>query len=159
MFTELSGAKFSDCKKYRYLLWRVWDEAKPSAVFLMLNPSTADEIYNDPTVGRCQRRVHALGYGTLRVVNIFAYRSTDPAPLYEQEDPVGPQNDASILQATKDAGIVICGWGANGSLMDRGQTVLKLLQDHGITPHYLELNKDGSPRHPLYTAYSVSRPC
>lgn len=155
MFNKLSGAQFSDCEKYRYLLWRVWDEAKPSAVFLMLNPSTADEIDNDPTVERCQRRVHALGYGTLRVVNIFAYRSTDPAPLYDQEDPVGPHNDASILQAAKDAGIVICGWGANGSLMNRGHTVLKLLQDHGITPHYLELNMDGSPRHPLYTAYSV----
>lgn len=80
MFEEFSGASFSECRKYRYLLWRVWDESKPAAVFLMLNPSTADDVDNDPTVERCQRRVHALGYGSLKVVNIFAYRSTIPQP-------------------------------------------------------------------------------
>jgi hypothetical protein len=155
MFQEFSGATISACKRYRYLLWRVWDAEKPTAVFLMLNPSTADEIENDPTVERCQRRVHALGYGSLRVVNLFAYRSTDPAQLYQQDDPVGPENDEAILKASKDAGIVICGWGTDGSLHDRGEAVLRLLQQNGVTPHYLKLNKDGSPGHPLYIAYSV----
>lgn len=155
MFQEFSGATFSECRQYRYMLWRVWDESKPAAVFLMLNPSTADDVDNDPTVERCQRRVHALGYGSLKVVNIFAFRSTDPALLYEQADPIGPENDVAILQATKSAGIVICGWGTDGALRNRGQEVIDLLRRNGITPHYLKLNKDGSPGHPLYIAYSV----
>lgn len=155
MFEEFSGATFSECRKYRYLLWRVWDESKPAAVFLMLNPSTADDVDNDPTVERCQRRVHALGYGSLKVVNIFAFRSTDPTALYEQPDPIGPGNDEAILLATKSAGIVICGWGTDGSLRGRGEKVIELLRENGITPHYLKLNKDGSPGHPLYIAYSV----
>jgi len=155
MFQEFSGATFSECRNYRYQLWRVWDESKPAAVFLMLNPSTADDVDNDPTVERCQRRVHALGYGSLMVVNIFAFRSTDPMALYEQSDPVGPGNDEAILLATKAAGIVICGWGTDGSLRGRGKQVIELLRKNGITPHYLKLNKDGSPGHPLYIAYSV----
>lgn len=94
-------------------------------------------------------------YGSLKVVNIFAFRSTDPAALYEQPDPIGPGNDEAILQATKSAGIVICGWGTDGSLRGRGEKVIELLRENGITPHYLKLNKDGSPGNPLYIAYSV----
>jgi hypothetical protein len=150
-----STASFSDCKKYRYSLWRSWDETKPTAVFLMLNPSTADELTNDNTVERCQRRANSLGYGSLKVVNLFAFRSTDPQQLYLQADPIGPENDEAILKATTNAGIVICGWGTHGSFRNRGAQVVELLRRNGIKPYYLVLNKDGSPGHPLYVAYKV----
>lgn len=151
---EQTGAIFSPCKGYRYQLWRTWSEARP-AVFVMLNPSTADEVANDPTVERCERRARAMGFGGLRVANIFALRSTDPAALYDHADPIGPDNDAAILGAVIGAGIVICAWGGHGKFRDRGDAVRRLLHSAGVTPHYLHLNKDGTPKHPLYVGYGV----
>lgn len=110
---------------------------------------------NDPTVERCQRRAIKMGYGGLHVGNIFAWRSTDPTVLPALADPVGPDNDTAILQAAKNAGIVICGWGKHGKLLDRGNQVLEMLLQHGVTPHALAINEDGSPQHPLYVGYDV----
>lgn len=93
LFTE-TGATFSECRRYRYRLWRYWDRSKPPLCFLMLNPSTADDLSNDPTVERCQRRALAMGFGGLEVVNIFAFRSTDPAALYSL--PVGRYGDLRL---------------------------------------------------------------
>lgn len=151
---EQSGAVFSPCRRYRYRLWRTWGEAAP-AVFVMLNPSTADEIENDPTVERCERRARAMGFGGLRVANIYALRSTDPTALYTSDDPVGPENDAAILESVAGAGLVVCAWGAHGNLHQRGENVLQLLRATGVTPHYLKLNNDGTPKHPLYVGYDV----
>ena len=81
LFPCSSGAVFSECKRYRYSLWRVWNPDLPVCMFLMLNPSTADETTNDPTVERCQRRAVQMGYGGLHVGNIFAWRSTDPTGI------------------------------------------------------------------------------
>ncbi|NNM65029.1 MAG: DUF1643 domain-containing protein [Burkholderiales bacterium] len=155
LFAEHSGAVFSPCRQYRYVLWRSWEPAKPACMFLMLNPSTADAVDNDATVERCQRRAQMMGYGALVVGNIFAYRSTDPDKLYELEDPVGPDNDRSILERAAAAGIVICGWGTHGALRRRGDAVLRMLREAGITPHALRINADGSPRHPLYVGYEI----
>lgn len=156
LFEHFSGARFSECRKYRYTLWRHWDDTKPPALFVMLNPSTADDVDNDATVERCQRRALAMQFGGLRVANIFAYRSTDPDALYGLADPVGPENDVAIVEATQGAGIIVCGWGAHGKLHGRGEAVLALLRRAGATPHYLILNADDTPRHPLYVAYSVA---
>jgi hypothetical protein len=149
------GATFSDCGRYRYSLWRIWDSAKQPAMFLMLNPSTADEVENDPTVERCQRRAMEMGYGGLRVGNIFAFRSTDPNVLYTVEDPIGPDNDAAIIESARESGIVVCGWGQHGNHLKRGEQVLAMLRDAGIRPHALKINQDGTPRHPLYVGYEV----
>lgn len=154
LFPEHSGATFSPCRRYRYTLWRTWDPDKPVCMFLMLNPSTADAVDNDPTVERCQRRAQKLGYGGLVVCNVFAYRSTDPAVLYTEADPVGPGNDAAILEQARSTGLVICGWGTHGALHGRGAAVLDMLRQAGITPHALRLNRDGSPQHPLYVGYA-----
>lgn len=149
------GATFSSCGRYRFSLWRIWDAHLQPAMFLMLNPSTADESENDPTVERCQRRAQAMGYGGLRVGNILAYRSTDPDALYTVEDPVGTGNDEAIIEAARDAGIVVCGWGQHGNHLGRGEQVLAMLREAGIRPHFLELNQDNTPRHPLYVSYDV----
>lgn len=151
--THHTGATFSPCRRYRYTLWRTWDAARPACLFLLLNPSTADETDNDPTVERCQRRAQTMGYGGLVVCNIFAYRSADPAALYMEDDPIGPSNDRAILEQAAIAGRVVCGWGKHGALRGRGSQVLALLRRNGIMPYALQINGDGSPKHPLYVGY------
>jgi hypothetical protein len=154
LFCE-TGATFSPCQQYRYTLHRIWDERKPILVFIMLNPSTATAMINDPTVERCQKRAEMNNFGGLRVVNIFAWRSTDPMVLETLPDPIGPKNDQAIVQACVYAGLIICGWGRHGKLLNRGDAVLKMLKGRGYVPHALKLNSDGSPMHPLYTAYAA----
>ena len=152
-----SVAVYSDCEAYRYLLTRVWEPDGARALFIMLNPSTATEVQNDPTVERCERRARALGFGAFRVTNIFAYRATDPRVMRAQADPVGPENDAAILQsldwASGAADQVICAWGAHGAHLGRGDHVEALLRRTGRKLHHLGLTKHGAPKHPLYIAY------
>lgn len=152
-----TGAAFSRCAAYRYRLWRTWDARKSVLGFVMLNPSTADELDNDPTVARCQRRAERLGYGGLVVANAYALRSTDPQALYAAGDPIGPDNDQAIRQVATEAALVICGWGVHADQVQpgRGTQVLDMIQAAGRTPHVLGVNADGSPQHPLYLAYNV----
>lgn len=150
-----SGALFSDCKRYRYRLWRTWDTRRPRLAFCMLNPSTADETTNDPTVERCQRRAQQLGYGGLIVVNAFALRSTDPKGLRKVEDPVGgPENDDAIRWAAEQATLVVA-WGSHGGYLGRDRAVADLLLAMGCSPLCLGTTKAGQPRHPLYVSYAV----
>lgn len=150
-----SVAVYSACEAYRYALTRVWDAAGARAVFVMLNPSTATEVQNDPTVERCERRARALGFGGFRVVNIFAYRATDPRVMRAQADPVGPENDAAIVEAVAWGGQVICAWGAHGAHGARGAAVEALLRGCGRPLFQLGLTQAGAPKHPLYISYAV----
>lgn len=150
-----SVAVYSPCESYRYLLTRVWDAAGEKVLFVMLNPSTATEIQNDPTVERCERRARALGFGAFRVTNIFAYRATDPKVMRAQADPVGPQNDAAILESAAWADRIICAWGSHGAHLGRGAAVETMLRATGRPLHHLGLNQDGQPKHPLYIGYAV----
>lgn len=149
-----SRAVYSPCQRYRYTLTRVWDEGGPRAVFVMLNPSTATEVQNDPTVERCERRARALGFGAFRVCNIFAFRATDPRVMRAQPDPVGPDNDAAILDGARWADRVICAWGTHGAHLDRGPQVERLLRGAGLGLHHLGLSQAGHPKHPLYIGYA-----
>ncbi|SEN03319.1 DUF1643 domain-containing protein [Palleronia pelagia] len=151
-----SVARYSDCEGYRWDLTRVWDTDGPRALFVMLNPSTATEVQNDPTVERCERRARAQDFGAFRVCNIFAWRSTDPKGLRKVDDPVGPENDAAILEGADWADRVICAWGTHGALLDRGPAVERLLRDRGHALHHLGLSKAGHPKHPLYIGYGVA---
>lgn len=148
-----SVAEYSACEAYRYALTRVWDAAGDKVAFVMLNPSTATEVQNDPTVERCERRARALGFGAFRVVNIFAYRATDPKVMRVQPDPVGPGNDAAILAAAQWADRVVCAWGSHGAHMDRGVAVEAVLRAAGLPLFQLGLTKAGQPKHPLYISY------
>lgn len=147
-----SDAVYSDCEAYRYLLTRVWGPG-PKALFVMLNPSTATEMQNDPTVERCERRARTLGFGAFRVTNIFAYRATDPRVMRGAGDPVGPWNDTAILESAAWADHVVCAWGNHGLHLDRGASVLRLLRGAGVPLHHLGLTRQQQPRHPLYVGY------
>jgi hypothetical protein len=148
-----SVAEYSGCEAYRYALTRVWDGAGGKVAFVMLNPSTATEVQNDPTVERCERRARALGFGAFRVVNIFAYRATDPRVMRAQGDPVGPANDAAILAAAEWADRLVCAWGSHGGHLDRGAAVEAVLRRTGQPLYQLGLTKAGQPKHPLYIGY------
>jgi hypothetical protein len=148
----LSEAVYSDCERYRYLLTRVWAPG-PKALFVMLNPSTATEVQNDPTVERCERRARALGFGAFRVANIFAFRATDPKVMRAEADPVGPQNDAAIMDSLPWADAVVCAWGNHGLHLDRGRQVEAMLRTEGARLAHLGLTGQGQPRHPLYVGY------
>lgn len=154
--SALSGARFSTDRLYRYALWRIWDRSRPWCNFLMLCPSTADEATNDPTIERCQRRAGRWGFGGLVVTNLFAFRTTDPFGLRTVHDPIGPQNDAAVVAAARDAALVICAWGAWGSYLARSATVQKILGDLGVSPFCLGRTKAGEPAHPLYLSYSCT---
>ena len=159
-----TGAHFSPCRRWRYLLWRQWDNSLPTATFVLMNPSTADEVNDDPTVAAQQVRVSywpELGLpkvGAIVVANAFAWRETDsrklPAGVAAGIDIIGPENDKFIVRACKLATIVIVGWGKPGHmLLNRGEQLLQLFAKHDIKVHALDVNKDGSPKHPLYIAH------
>lgn len=145
-----SGARFSACRRWRTLLWRRWDEERPVANFLMLNPSTADETVLDPTCARARDFAERWGCGALVVTNVFAWRATDPAEMRAAADPVGRGNDAAILRAARSATIVVCAWGNHGAHLGRSAQVRRLLGGAGIALHVLRLNAGGEPAHPLY---------
>ena len=163
MITEegaLGQATFSPCYRYRYSLDR--KAVNPPRVamydlvtFLMLNPSTADANVNDNTVAKCCVYAGLWGARNLTVVNAFGFRSTDPDGLRVVDDPIGPDNNASIMEAVTRSSIVVCAWGKHGRVLNRGKTLTRQLLNEGIQLSYLKLNKDGSPSHPLYLPLST----
>ena len=149
-----SWAVYSDDEAYRYRLERVWAPG-PRVLFVMLNPSTATEVQNDPTVERCERRARALGFGSFAVGNIFAFRATDPKVMRAQPDPVGPGNDAALLAMAAEADRIVAAWGTHGAHMARGAAVEALLRGQGHALHHLGLSIAGIPKHPLYIGYDT----
>jgi hypothetical protein len=145
-----NGAIISDDNNYRYLLWRKWDNDLTQVVFIMLNPSTADGNKNDPTVKKCMKYAKDWGYGGIVIINLFAYRATNPKELELVKDPIGPLNDEYIKYIIKhyfyDKPLVVASWGTFELAKRRVNKVFSLTN----SLHYLELSKDGSPKHPLY---------
>lgn len=119
--------------------------------FVMLNPSKADADIDDPTIRKCVNYCRLWGYGTMLVVNVFAFRSTDPKMIKEINfDPVGPENEYYVRQAVRQSNIVICAWGTQSVYMEQDKETLKWIRDEGVWPCMLELSKEGHPKHPLY---------
>lgn len=146
------GAIVSDCGLYRYQLWRRWAHG-PEMVFVMLNPSRADSVVDDPTLRRCIGFAKREGAGGLKVVNLFAYRSTSPKALARAEDPIGPENDQHLCLALAtpsdgEWGMVVAAWGANPIAPSRAPVV------HQLRASLFCLGRTacGAPRHPLYVA-------
>lgn len=160
LFPELertSGAWFSPCERYRYTLWRRWDDG-PTVNFLCLNPSTATPEKNDPTCERLERRARSMDFGGLIVTNLFALRSTDPAGLRTDSNPTGgPDNDYAIIESATNSERTVCAWGVHGEYLDRSEAVLRILVRAGLTDklYCLKIGKTGAPSHPLYISYDV----
>ncbi|PYG30538.1 DUF1643 domain-containing protein [Pelagimonas varians] len=146
-----SIALYSPCGAYRYGLQRIWSDG-PELLYIMLNPSTATEEKNDATIERCQRRAKLLGFGAVRIANLFAYRATHPKDLRQAEDPEGPENAALLSRWSGAAGMTIAGWGTHGAFLGQGVGIAPYLE--GDVRH-LGLTKEGHPRHPLYVSYSM----
>lgn len=146
------GAEISRCGMYRYQLWREWDADLPYMVFIMLNPSTADAVEDDPTIRRCIGFAQREGCGGIEVVNLFAFRATSPADMKACDDPIGPENDDWILQSATHAenAHVVGAWGAHGTFKGRDVAVRKLLVDNDVKLKHLGLTKQNQPKHPLY---------
>ena len=152
------GATFAPGRRYRYRLWRAWDADADRVLFVLLNPSTADERVNDPTIRRCIAFARSWGFGGVEIVNIFAYRSTDPAALREIPDPIGPRNDYHIKAARRRSTRCIAAWGNHGTHLDRAARVLRTLHRLGDVD-CLCRTKTGQPGHPLYiSSKTMPRP-
>lgn len=182
-----AGAIISPCQKYRYRLWREWrnyplpaqwdmwaeDDGSPcvdgagkqigepmTCLFVMLNPSTADGEQDDPTIRRCVGFAKSWGYDRMEVVNLFAYRATNPSELLalnHDDEPWGPDNQRQIhLAMDRSVNRIVLAWGAHGSHLGQDETVIGWIEDyaefceHPIEIVALGLTKDGQPRHPLY---------
>lgn len=150
----LRSAILSEDGRFRYRLARVWDETLPVLAFVMLNPSTADDSVDDATIRVCIAFAQRLGYGSIRVVNLYAYRTRWPRELRAAGWLVGQDNDAAIIAAITDAGgrrvDVCCAWGALAYGLQRRDDVLALIRRYGVQPMCLALSASGEPRHPLY---------
>lgn len=143
------SATLSDDGRYRYTLERQWGDGKTVA-FVMLNPSTADASQDDSTIRHCVNFARLWGCGRLVVVNLFAWRATDPGDLpADKAEAVGPGNDEVILAVARQSDIVVCAWGTHGAKWGRGAEVLAMLRTC-TNPHALRMTKDGHPSHPLY---------
>ena len=154
MSAAQASAVLSPDGVYRYLLTRTWEPHRCRLVFIMLNPSTADAQQDDATIRICMGRARRMGAGGIAVVNLFAYRATQPLRLYGATDPIGPENDLYILQAVReDPLMVIAAWGQHGPLRNRAQSVRQLLAS--VPLHHLGLTKEGQPKHPLRISYDV----
>jgi len=146
--------EFSECRRYRYSLrhevapilsgsknlkWIAW---------IGLNPSTADEGNLDPTLRRIRGFTSDWGFDGFVMLNLFAFRATDPTVMKAEPEPVGADNDRIIDEATQGIPVVFC-WGKHGDHLSRGESLAHRLLSRRDC-HYLKLNGDGSPAHPLY---------
>jgi hypothetical protein len=165
---QASGALFDTDRKYRYYLWRTWDPSCTKLIFIMLNPSTADSYVDDPTIRRCIGFAKRDGFGGIGVLNLFAYRTSNPDMLTEVDDPKGPMNKFYIetLLGLEQKGkpfhlpgpTFVAAWGTwwhtnqkkkSGVPLPR-LAVESFAHKAHVPLHCLGKTKDLQPRHPLY---------
>lgn len=146
LFGTNSGANFSECRRYRYALWRIWDDANPPVMFIGLNPSTANEATNDPTIRRVIHFAKAWGHGGVYMLNCFPFVSTDPEKLRDYGNTA--ENDHWLYQCARKSSRIVFAWGAFRVVRDLGRDI----ELKGMFPEAqaLVINADGTPRHPLY---------
>lgn len=148
--THMAGAIFSPDRRYRYALWRQWSSGPPDRTisWVLLNPSTADATKLDPTLRRCREYSKLWGFSRMHVVNLYAFRDTDPANMRAQGDPTGPDNVAAIRRYVRESDLCIAAWGAHVMEPYRLAWLHELVDP--IPIHVLGCTAAGEPRHPLY---------
>ncbi len=145
------GAIFSEDRKYRYALWRVWNPSRRILMQIGLNPSKADEIRSDPTITRGIVRADREGFGGFLMANLYAFVSTDPQALLREKETIGELTDYYIGEMVKLSECQLCGWGSFKPVSKRCEAVFSML----VNPYCLGINSDGQPKHPLYVGYDV----
>lgn len=159
---EVGEAIYDAQRTYRYRLSRAWDTTRPAVCWIMLNPSTATAGVDDRTIARVVNFSKAWGHGSSTVVNLFAVRARRPATLRRVGDPVGPDNDATILETASSATHVVAAWGNRGTIpnpetgIPRCEEVRDLLASAGTELHCLTVTDRGQPGHPLYLPASAT---
>ena len=146
---NLNGAKFSECRKYRYVLWRIWDEEKPKIMFIGLNPSTANEETDDPTIRRIKKFAKSWGYGGIYMLNLFTYVTAYPEVLKECDNPLKFADEYLKKNAAQSEKIIFA-WGNFKEAKERAKEIIKMFNGYALV-----INKDGSPRHPLYVKGNI----
>lgn len=144
-----NGATFSEGRKYRYALWRIWDKNKPLIMFIGLNPSTVNEHKDDPTICRVKKFAFDWGYGGVYMMNLFAYVTAYPKELIKCNNPLG-DNDKFLKKISERCDKIIFAWGSFDEAKDRAKKVAEMFDGYALM-----INKDGSPRHPLYVKSDV----
>jgi hypothetical protein len=147
-----SGAHFSRCRRYRYALWRQWQAAGPTLMLIGLNPSTADAGHDDPTIRRCIGFARDWGFGGVWVLNLFAYRATQPTVLKAAADPIGPRNDIWLKRIARRCDRIVAAWGNHGRFMHRSTRVRAMFGDR---LEIIRLTAAGEPAHPLYLSKTL----
>lgn len=155
MKQESNGADFSECGKYRFSLWRIWDESKPLIMFIGLNPSTANQTSDDPTIRRVKRFAMDWGYGGVYMMNLFPFVTAYPSELPPADNEFTAVNIKNIAEISDRCDKVIFAWGNFKEATATGNYVSKMFPDKG---YVLQINKNGSPKHPLYVAANIV-PC
>lgn len=150
---DKSGAIFSECRTWRYQLWRTWDRSLPSIAFVGLNPSTADQRKLDNTTLKCVRWSRRDGYGTFIMLNLFGLVSTDPKGLRQCEDPVGPWTDQWLKRTIDSVKTVVLCYGGHSHPLIKGR--IKAVNEMVTNPMCLGVTKGGAPLHPLYLKNST----
>ena len=145
------GAHFNEDRKHRYALWRIWDESKPKIMFIGLNPSTASENQDDPTIRRVIRFAKDWGFGGVYMCNLFSFVTPYPSQLKICND--HKENDWHLITCGNKCQEILCAWGSFKEAKERAQEVVKMM--HNMTA--LQINKDGSPKHPLYVKSDIQR--
>jgi hypothetical protein len=145
-----NDAVISECSKYRYLLRRTWDHKRPRVLYVMLNPSTADASKDDATIRSCVRLADGLGYGSMEVVNVFAWRATKPKELLTAPDPCGPRNEDHVIAALGRCDIPICAWGAWPPAEQASVYIRNAIRTRRPAAFCFGKTQSGAPLHPLY---------
>lgn len=155
------GAEFSKDRKHRFALYRtkksIFDQKEKvkRILWIMLNPSTADEDHNDPTIRRCMGFSERWGYNHVEIANLFSLRSTDPKALMEDSnESYYASNMQWLIHVAVTNNFVVCGWGNHGSYKNRGKEVVEMLAPFADL-HCLGITKNGHPMHPLYLPYEA----
>ena len=152
-FSILKSAIFSEDRKYRYALWRIWNINRPMRLQIGLNPSSANELMDDPTITRGVVRASKDGFGGFIQANLYSYVSTNPKRLLElpELEAIGTENEDYLKFLVGISGQTVCGWGSFPAAIKRAPAVLKMIAE----PYCLGINADGQPKHPLYIGYDV----
>lgn len=147
---DACGAKFSDDRKYRYVLYRIWDKSKPFVMFIGLNPSTANETSDDPTIRRVKRFAKDWGFGGVYMMNLFAYVTAYPEELKKCSDPIG-DNDLWLAIIAGKCSEVVFAWGDFKEAHERSKQAVEMFPNAKA----LQINKNGTPKHPLYVSAAI----